>query len=197
MSGIVLVISGPAGVGKTTLCDRLLSNHKNCLTRVVTVTTRSPRKNEVNGVDYLFMSENEFQDHKDKGTFLEYAKIHGNWYGSLYSTVTEKLEENMDVLLNIDVQGMSYLKKMENKLAFLKGKVHTVFVKPSSINDLRERLNKRGQDTALNIEERLKAAEDEIKQCHRYDEIILSKTKSADYNFLDRFYISKSQIFNL
>jgi len=62
---------------------------------------------------------------------------------------------------------------------------------------LRERLNKRGQDTAVNIEERLKAAEDEIKQCHRYDKVILSKTKSADYNFLERFYISKSQIVNL
>ena len=194
MKGIILVISGPAGVGKTTLCDRLLKKYTSQLCRTITVTTRNPRANEVNGIDYIFMSKQEFQNSKNNDLFLEYAQIHGNWYGSLKNSVLDKLESSYDVLMNIDIQGMLSLKKMENKFSCLTNKIHTVFINPQSIGDLRERLNQRGLDSSQNIEERLKTAKIEIESNHAFDKIILSKTKDEDFHRLEKFYLSKSLV---
>ena len=91
MNGIALVISGPAGVGKTTLCDRLLLDFNPILCRVITVTTRKPRKDEVDGKDYIFKTNTEFDDLKRNNSFLEYAKVHDNQYGSLNESVLQLL----------------------------------------------------------------------------------------------------------
>ena len=108
----ILVISGPAGVGKTTICDRLLYEFGSNISRVVTTTTRRPREGEKEGEDYFFTSVQEFHEHLENEAFLENEIIHGNYYGTRKKTVFEKIEKKQDLLINIDVKGAeAYVKK--------------------------------------------------------------------------------------
>lgn len=193
MSSIALVISGPAGVGKTTLCDRLLLDFETQLTRVITVTTRHPREGEADGKDYLFISKLEFEDLIEVDAFIEYAKIHDNYYGSLKKTFLELFLKDQDVLFNIDVQGTTSLKNLESSYPFLKNRVISVFVMPKSINELRDRLKTRNLDTTEEIEKRLTTAADEIKSNGIFDYTIESSTKDKDYKRLVEIYKLHSQ----
>ena len=197
MKGIALVISGPAGVGKTTLCDLLLFDFTPLLSRVITVTTRKPRSDEVNGKDYIFMSNTEFEDLKNKNSFLEFAKIHNNQYGSLNHSVQQLLEKNHDVLLNIDVQGAASLKKLESNVAYLRERILSVFIMPEKITDLRTRLEKRGQDSSEEIERRLITAENEIMLHKQFDHVIYSKSKDEDYTSLLNIYRKHSKLLEM
>ena len=193
MSSIALVISGPAVVGKTTLCDRLLLDFETQLTRVITVTTRHPREGEADGKDYLFISKLEFEDLIELDAFIEYAKIHDNYYGSLKKTFLELFLKDQDVLFNIDVQGTTSLKNLESSYPFLKNRVISVFVMPKSINELRDRLKTRNLDTTEEIEKRLTTAADEIKSNGIFDYTIESSTKDKDYKRLVEIYKLHSQ----
>mgnify|MGYP003688164363 FL=1 len=174
MEGIVFVISGPAGVGKTTLCDRLLSEFPNKLRRVVTATTRKPREEEVDGVDYHFLTKEDFLGQVNEGSFLEYELVHQNLYGTQKNAlfVLHGEARQYDLLLNIDVNGASPLKKFAHDNTFLRGSVFSVFVLPSSIQELRDRLLQRGSDNQTEIETRLKTAEHEIGRKDQFDYIL-------------------------
>jgi len=193
MKSIALVISGPAGVGKTTLCDRLLSDFETQLTRVITVTTRHPREGEADGKDYLFITKLEFEDLIEVDAFIEYAQIHDNYYGSLKKTFLELFQKDQDVLLNIDVQGTASLKNLESSYPFLKNRVISVFVMPKSLNELRDRLKTRNLDTTEEIEKRLTTAANEIKSNGIFDYTIESSTKDEDYKRLVEIYKLHSQ----
>tara|TARA_B100001059_G_C17683943_1_gene501269 strand:- start:67 stop:654 length:588 start_codon:yes stop_codon:yes gene_type:complete len=195
MNGIALVISGPAGVGKTTLCDRLLLDFNPILCRVITVTTRKPRKDEVDGKDYIFKTNTEFDDLKRNNSFLEYAKVHDNQYGSLNESVLQLLEKNHDVLLNIDVQGAASLKKLESNLGYLQERIRSIFIMPESMNDLKNRLENRGQDSEEEIQRRLKTAANEITLNYQFDHIIYSKSKDEDYGALLKIYKKHSKFY--
>lgn len=195
MNGIALVISGPAGVGKTTLCDRLLLDFNPILCRVITVTTRKPRKDEVDGKDYIFKTNTEFDDLKRNNSFLEYAKVHDNQYGSLNESVLHLLEKNHDVLLNIDVQGAASLKKLESNLGYLQERIRSIFIMPESMNDLKNRLENRGQDSEEEIQRRLKTAANEITLSNQFDHIIYSKSKDEDYGALLKIYKKHSKFY--
>ena len=191
MVGIVFVISGPAGVGKTTLCDRLIAEFSETVKRVVTVTTRKPRAGEENGRDYHFLGREEFLRKVDQGAFIEYECIHDNYYGTLKETILSKIEhpDGGDLLLNIDVNGVSSLKEFAKTNKSLQGIVICVFVNPSSIDQLRERLLKRGSDNIAEIEKRLKTARVEIEKKGQFDFILPSEGREEDYEKLRNFYL--------
>ena len=188
--GVVFVISGPAGVGKTTLCDRLIGEFSDKVKRIVTVTTRKPRTGEVNGQDYHFLSKDEFLERVSQGAFIEYECVHDNFYGTLKETVISEIEdpEGGDLLLNIDVNGASSLKQFAETTPSLKGVVFSVFVNPSSMEQLRERLRNRGSDDSAEIEKRLKTAGAEIERIDHFDFVLPSGDREQDYEKLREFY---------
>ena len=194
MDGIAFVISGPAGVGKTTICDRLIINYPDCLSRVVTVTTRKPRVGEIDGRDYHFVTKDKFEDLIQNQEFIEFAEIHNNFYGSTLKSVQELFNKCRDVLLNIDVQGASFLRSTQGKYEFLKKKIQSVFIAPANLNDLRLRLEKRGQDSKEEIENRLANAANEICYSNQFDLIINSKTKDSDYEKIAKIYREQSNL---
>ena len=194
MDGIAFVISGPAGVGKTTLCDRLIFNYHDCLSRVVTVTTRKPRVGEIEGRDYHFVTKDKFKDLINNQEFIEFAKIHNNFYGSSLKSVQELFNKGRDVLLNIDVQGATSLRNIQGKYIFLKKKIQSVFIAPANLDDLRLRLEKRGQDSKEEIEKRLATAANEICYSDQFDFIINSKTKDHDYEQIAKIYREQSNL---
>lgn len=189
--GVVFVISGPAGVGKTTLCERLIGEFSGKVTRVVTATTRKPRAGEVSGRDYHFLTRDEFLDQVDQDAFIEYECVHDNYYGTLKKTILSEIEnsDSGDLLLNIDVNGASSLKEFAATSSLLQGVVFSVFVNPLSIEQLRERLLERGSDDIAEIEKRLNTARREIERSGQFDFVLPSEGRDQDYAKLREFYL--------
>ena len=195
MVGIVFVISGPAGVGKTTLCDRLLGEFSDTMKKVVTATTRKPRTGEVNGQDYYFLRRDEFFKQVDQGAFIEYECVHDNYYGTLKETIFSEIQNSDgDLLLNIDVNGASSLKEFAKINKLLQGIVFSVFVNPASMEQLRERLLNRGSDDIAEIEKRMKTADREIEKRGQFDFILSSEGREEDYEKLMKFYLQCSRL---
>ena len=196
MVGIVFVISGPAGVGKTTLCERLIGEFPETVKRVVTVTTRKPRAGEESGRDYHFLGREEFLKKVDQGAFIEYECIHDNYYGTLKETILSEIEspDGGDLLLNIDVNGASSLKEFAKINKLLQGIVFSVFVNPASMEQLRERLLNRGSDDIAEIEKRMKTADREIEKRGQFDFILPSEGREEDYEKLMKFYLQCSPL---
>ncbi len=189
--GILLIVSGPAGSGKTTLCERLVAEFSPRLQRVITATSRAPRPGEENGRDYHFLSKDEFEKRVVQGDFYEHASVHGNHYGVLKSAVLGKLDAQADLVLNIDVQGAATFQKAEQEDPRLTGRVVSVFVLPSDLVQLRDRLRLRG-DLHDDIERRLETARKEVLLWRTYDYCILTGEREADYERIRSIYISET-----
>ncbi len=173
-SNIMVVLSSPSGVGKTTLAKKIDQNYQSFKISV-SHTTRSPRSNEVNGVDYHFITQTEFKKLINDGKFYEHAKIFENFYGTLKKNVDETIKEN-DILFDIDWQGTKQLSKFKN-LNLIK-----IFLITANKKELKNRLIKRNQNTKEDIEKRFKAFEEDIKHWKDYDYIIINEDIDACFN---------------
>lgn len=170
--GKVFIISAPAGTGKTTLVNRL-KQELEYVRETVSCTTRAPRENEVHGVDYFFMSHDQFKLALSENAFLEWVELYGCFYGTLRHQVEDLQNEGYHVLLVIDTQGaMEIRAKLEAKL---------IFISPPSMEELRRRLYWRGTESKDVIERRLNWAEHEMKQSHLYDYNIINDNLEQAY----------------
>lgn len=186
---LILVISGPAGVGKTTICSKLLQEFKDCLIRVITTTTRPPRNDEVDGIDYYFMEKAEFMIKLERGLFLEHEIIHGNFYGTQKASVLNLLKSSKNILLNIDVKGAKSLRKEICENADYSSNYKSIFLKPESIDVLKNRLLQRGSDNEQSIASRLETAKSELKLVENFDHVVISADRIKDYNSVREIYL--------
>lgn len=176
---MLVVISAPSGGGKTTLCRELLTVRKE-MTRAITCTTREPRSGETDGLDYYFLDPDTFEDRVRAGSFLEHANVHGHRYGTLKSEVLDKLRAGRDVLLNVDVQGAATIRERARERSELRQALVSVFLTPSSLAVLEQRLVKRGTDSPQVIRRRLGVARREIAQWRDFDYLLISDSIRED-----------------
>ena len=184
--GILFIISGPAGSGKTTICDGLIE--KESLQRIVTSTTRSPREGEIDGLDYNFLTSKDFKTKIKEDAFYEYATVHNNYYGTQKLDIINPILAGQNLLLNIDVQGAKTIKEKASADKDLKEHIVTIFIMPPSLEELNERLKNRGTDSREEIERRLIVARSEMEQEKHYDYTIISQSKSVDLNTVLEIY---------
>lgn len=164
--GLVLVLSAPSGAGKSTLCQALAERRPD--TRLsISCTTRAPRPSEVDGRDYFFLSPRAFAEKRESGEFLEWAEVHGHFYGTPRGPIESHLAKGHDVLMNIDTQGARSVKQAMPDCV-------TVFIAPPSWNVLEERLRRRNQDDEATIQRRLLGARREWGEAARYDYLVVN-----------------------
>jgi guanylate kinase len=164
--GHLFIISGPSGAGKSTILRATLKKRPQ-LRYSISFTTRAPRDDEEDGVDYYFVSESVFRRKIDEGEFAEWAEVHGHLYGTSATYVEEILVQGLDMLLDIDVQGAERLSKKYPEAI-------SVFIAPPSMEELEKRLLKRGVDSPENAALRLKNARTEVAQAHHYDHVLIN-----------------------
>jgi len=167
LHGRIFVLSAPSGAGKTTLVNNIRNEFK-FLVESVSCTTRKPRKNEVNGVDYFFLSEDEFHQKKEQNLFAEWALVHGNYYGTPIDLIRENIENGKHVICDIDYQGAINIGKVFKDEAVL------IFVLPPSMKELEKRLRGRATDNEDTVLKRLQIAKDEVSYYKYYDHIVVN-----------------------
>ncbi len=173
--GLLLVVSGPSGAGKGTICKELLRRNKD-IELSISATTRKPRKTEKHGINYLFIMEKKFKQMIRNNDFLEYAKVYGNYYGTPKKFVLDKLDRGNDVLLEIDIQGALSVKEKYPDGVF-------IFILPPSMKELKNRIIGRGTETKKSITKRFNSAYKEIKYVFKYDYgVVNSEIDSAVSN---------------
>jgi guanylate kinase len=174
--GMLIVVSGPSGTGKTTLCHKVCDGEKAVFS--VSCTTRPPRPGEVDGRDYFFLDETDFLARVDRGELFEYARVHNRWYGTLKSYVFENLRRGVDVFMDIDVQGAIQVRGCEDDL--VRRCLTDIFVMPPSLNELRNRLSGRATESDDALELRMKNAEAEMQHWRDYRYCLISDTRESD-----------------
>ena len=164
--GLLIVISGPSGAGKGTICKSFMERNKEVVLSV-SATTRSPRKGEVDGVNYHFMTKEQFKEKMEADDFLEYAEVYDNFYGTPKSNVEELLESGKDVILEIDIQGALKVKENAEEGIF-------IFILPPSMEELKQRIIKRGSETEESLMKRFKSAYKEINFVSKYNYAVVN-----------------------
>lgn len=166
--GLLIIISGPSGAGKGTICKSFLERNKN-VALSVSATTRAPRSGEVEGINYYFISKEKFKEKIEHNDFLEYAEVYDNFYGTPKSNVEEILESGKDVILEIDIQGALKVKENTEEGVF-------IFILPPSMEELKQRIIKRGSETPESLMKRFKSAYKEINYISKYNYAVVNDT---------------------
>jgi len=166
--GLLIVISGPSGAGKGTVCKAYLEKHPETLLSV-SVTTRAPRKGEKEGINYFFRDVDTFKKMLEEGAFLEYAKVYDNYYGTPKDFVKKNLMEGRDVILEIDIQGALQVKEKFDEAVF-------IFIVPPSMEELKRRIVSRGTETAESLLKRFKSSFEELNFITRYNYLVVNDT---------------------
>jgi guanylate kinase len=177
--GLILILSSPSGAGKTTLAKKIADKDNNFKVSV-SYTTRAPRPNEINGVDYNFVSIEEFQKLSNQNKFLEQAKVFGNYYGTLKGPIEQDLLKGKDYLFDIDWQGTEQVKKI------MPSDIVPIFILPPSIEHLEDRLKKREERNKELIEQRMKMAKGEITHWKDYKYIVVNEDIDNCFNQINQ-----------
>ena len=167
-SGIPIIVSAPSGTGKSTVC-KILRERIPDLKFSVSYTTRDPRPTETNGVDYFFVTEAQFKKRIQNGVFLEWTKVHSNFYGTAFESVHEAHKLDQPILLEVDVKGVEALRKTNFEGVF-------IMIIPPSIKELRKRLDIRSTESKDKIEQRIEVGKNEISQYGLYDYVVINHT---------------------
>ena len=176
--GMILILSSPSGAGKTTLTRMLLQDRSLDLTLSISVTTRTRRSSEVNGIHYNFIDRHTYDRLKAGGDLLEAAEVHGNGYGTPRQPVEDTLAQGRDMLFDIDWQGAQQVRKA------LGADVVSIFILPPSMAELRARLERRAEDSASTIDVRLANAKREIERWRQYDYVVVNDDLQRAYDLI-------------
>lgn len=184
--GLLVVISSPTAVGKTTVCRELVRRSNGSIVNSISATSRSPRKGEKEGRDYFFVGE-KFPELVKKGRFLEWEKVHESYYGTPKKYIEEQMAEKKAIILTIDVKGGAALrKKFKNALL--------IFLLPPSLAVMKKRLEKRGSETAAQIKVRLNTAVKELKYLSQYDYLIVNDSLKETVKIVESIILAKRQL---
>ena len=185
----LIIFSAPSGAGKSSLIKEVISRSSGNIQLSISATTRSPRNGEEHGRDYFFISDEEFDELKKQNSFVEHANVYGYQYGTLKSFVDEKIKNDINIILDIDVQGFDQIRNsIENSIS--------IFIIPPSILELEKRLFSRGLDSDEVIKKRLKNVKTELKYAELYDHIVLNDQFKNAINELTAIIYDKNFIYN-
>jgi len=184
--GIIVILSSPSGAGKTSLVKEISS--KNSFSISVSHTTRKPRNNEIDGIDYYFINQKKFKELINKKKFLEYAKVFNNYYGSSEDVVFEKLENGKNIIFDIDWQGTEQIKRKK-----LKYKILTIFILPPSRKELFNRLLNRDLGDEKNAMERMKQFDKDVIHWKNYDLVVINDNFIKCYDKIIRYIKSSNK----
>ncbi len=183
--GLLFVLSGPSGVGKNTVLDELFKNFDG-VSYSVSATTRERRDGEIEGEDYFFISENEFKEIEGKDGFIESAVVHGHYYGTPKEFVDKKLVEGEDIILEIDTQGAKQVREKYPEAVY-------IFLLPPSLEELENRLDKRGSESDKSKNVRLTNARKELKEVHNYDYEVINDNLSDTVKEIKKIIIKEQK----
>ncbi|MBI1729848.1 guanylate kinase [Candidatus Acetothermia bacterium] len=180
--GILFVLSGPSGVGKSTVREKLISELG--LIYSISATTRAPRAGEKEGIDYEFITTEEFERRVKANEFVEWARVFGRGYGTPKIQLLVQIKKGNDVLLEIDVQGADQIRMLQSSLGV---EIYYIFILPPSLEELRRRQQKRGSDSFVEIEKRFQWALVEISHAHEFDFVVVNKNVEETIGVITEF----------